>query len=130
MEWELRFKGKVPPGTVENAKGLIRESFPRRVFGDALGLEIGDILFFLDNYKVTDVPLESQMLLNFSRTPDLDNPNSFAFQRQQSLLCSDVRISSLSLVWLHRHAVMYFVNGLIALSCCDLFYSISVLYFV
>ena len=95
MEWELRFKGKVPPGTVENAKGLIRESFPRRVFGDALGLEIGDILFFLDNYKVTNVPLESQKLLNFTRTPDLDNPNSIGFQRQQSLLCNDVSLCSL-----------------------------------
>lgn len=90
MEWELKFKGKVPPGTVENAKGLIQETFPRRVYGDALGLEIGDILFFLDNYKVTNVPIESQMLLNFSRTPDLDNRDSFGFQRQQSLLCSDV----------------------------------------
>lgn len=90
MEWELRFKGKVPPGTVENAKGLIRESFPRRIYGDALGLEIGDLLFFLDNYRVTNVPLESQMLLNFTRTPDHDNPNSLTFKRTEAMLCSDV----------------------------------------
>jgi hypothetical protein len=89
MEWDIKFKGNVPPGTVENAKGLIYESFPRRVYGDALGLEVGDILFFLDNYTTTSLKL-SKELLNFSRTPDFNNPESFTFKQNEQLFCSDV----------------------------------------
>ena len=89
MNWDLKFKGSAAPGTKDNAVGLIHESFPRLLYGDALGLEIGDILFFLDNYTTTNVPLNKE-LLNFTRTMDFDNPNSFTFKQKEKLLCTDV----------------------------------------
>jgi len=90
MEWEIKFKGNVAPGTVDNAQGLIFESFPRRIYGDALGIEIGDILFFLDDYKLTTVPISDAVLLNFTRSPAFDSNRSFEFQETANLLCADV----------------------------------------
>ncbi|WAR28403.1 NOTC2-like protein [Mya arenaria] len=90
MEWELKFKGNVPPGTIDNAKGLIFEAFPRRIYGDSLGIEIGDILFFLDDYKLTKVSIPDAMLLNFTRSPEFDNNRSIEFQTNANLLCADV----------------------------------------
>ena len=89
MEWEAKFKGKVAPGTRENVIGLVHETFPRRVYGNALGLEIGDLLFFLDNYTTTRLQV-SKELVNFTRLPDFNNPNSIIFRQQADLFCADV----------------------------------------
>ncbi|KAH3813044.1 hypothetical protein DPMN_141493 [Dreissena polymorpha] len=89
MEWELKFKGKVPAGTEENAKALIMESFPRQIYGDYLGIVIGDILFYLDDYKSTKITLDKQ-LLNFTSLPAFQNNRSLEYQTAEELLCADV----------------------------------------
>ena len=91
MEWDIKFKGNVLPGTKENVRGLMFESFPREQYGDALGVVIGDILFFYDDYPTTGLQL-SRELLNFTWTPELNNPSSFTFRRYSDLLCEDVSI--------------------------------------
>ena len=89
MEWDIKFKGSVPPETKQNVKGLIFEAFPRVQQGDALGVVVGDILFFYDDYPTTRLQI-SRELLNFTRTPDFNNPDSFIFKQQSDLLCEDV----------------------------------------
>ncbi|XP_052226129.1 hyaluronan-binding protein 2-like isoform X1 [Dreissena polymorpha] len=89
MEWELKFKGKVPAGTEENAKTLIMESFQRQIYGDYLGILIGDILFYLDDYKSTKIRLDKP-LLNFTSLPAFQNNRSLEYQTAEELLCADV----------------------------------------
>ena len=92
MEWDIKFKGSVPPETKQNVKGLIFEAFPRVQQGDALGVVVGDLLFFYDDYPTTRLQI-SRELLNFTRTPDFNNPSSFIFKQQSDLLCEDVSLN-------------------------------------